>query len=221
MADLFYCYSPSQMFNYLSLQPPWYKTSLCQRLNKIPCYSKGQLFYCASSASDCIKPGNGCPSDMPILCEANNLCVANYLLCAQTKPTSFVALTVTNENLCPSTAPFRCNYLDKNACQVLPYSSYYEIENNSCKYRIDLLEQLYVMNECVGAITPWSCGDGSCVKDYTQCKTCPYFCAKIMKCLATQYDCDWYSLNTANQHEIDHLCPSGTPVLCIVDGRCV
>jgi len=76
------------------------------------------------------------------------------------------------------------------------------------------------MNNCAKGPTPYSCGDGSCVADPTQCKSCPYFCGKLMLCVGSQNDCDLYKVNTS-QSELDHLCPSGTPNLCILNGQCV
>lgn len=126
MADSYYCYDGYSMLDYLSLAPPATKTTLCQRLNKVPCYSKNNLFYCADSASKCLSAINGCPVDKPILC-SNNKCVSNTNYCSST--TNAVALTSTNKDLCPASTPFRCSYLDQSSCAKLPQSSYLAIKD--------------------------------------------------------------------------------------------
>jgi hypothetical protein len=126
MADSYFCYDTYSMIDYLSLAPPVNKTNLCQRVKKVPCYSKNDLFYCADSASQCFSAINGCPVNRPILCSSNK-CVSNIANCST--GTSSVALYQSNKSLCPAASPFRCSLLDQSSCAKLPHSSYLTLKD--------------------------------------------------------------------------------------------
>jgi hypothetical protein len=83
MPDSYHCYTVQEMFSHLSLLPPTSSAGLCSRLQKIPCYSKNGLFYCAKNADECYSQTNGCPVNKPILCN-NGLCVNSADYCSIT-----------------------------------------------------------------------------------------------------------------------------------------
>ena len=77
------------------------------------------------------------------------------------------------------------------------------------------------MNECVSAVTPFACGDGSCVRTAGECPTCSYFCETLGKCVASEADCLTASSDADLEASLMSLCPNGAPYRCIEDGRCV
>ena len=95
MVDSYQCFTAEEMFSHLSILPPTYNPGLCKRLQKIACFSKNGLFYCANSADECFSPVNGCPVRKPILC-SNGLCVNSIEYCETTSLQNSVALAITN-----------------------------------------------------------------------------------------------------------------------------
>ena len=80
---------------------------------------------------------------------------------------------------CPVSTPFRCLNLDYTDCKELPYTSYPSLYDKACQTSLQTLNNIknkYLLNECVSAATPFSCGDGSCVTIDGKCPTCSYFC---------------------------------------------
>ena len=93
---------------------------------------------------------------------------------------------------CPFSTPFRCSYLDYGDCKALPYTSYPSLYDSACTTQLQTLKNIiaeYLMNECVSAVTPYSCADGSCVAEADSCPTCSMFCQDSRMCVASAADC--------------------------------
>jgi len=213
----------------LSLIPPTGSTNFCSKQAQEMCYSGQGLMYCATKISSCYQSSNNCPVTAPVFC--NGSCQSTAFNCVTLANDAPVIVALAPENpskndlVCPPSVPFRCSKLDFTDCRALPYTSYASLFDKACSTELEhisnIAEQHY-MNACVNSITPFACGDGSCVATPGQCKTC-HFCAALGQCVASKSDC--LAMDKTEYLDLRRLmmqtCPRGAPYRCVTNGKCV
>ena len=189
--------------------------------------------FCSNNVSECYLVANNCPVDNPILCDGECKQFSDSCTSYDSQEEEVEANAVeTNVDLdktdrgCPIATPFRCSQVSYANCQTLPYTSYESLFEQSCTTSLATLRNIiydYMWNDCVSAATPYTCGNGQCVATETECSTCSFFCETQDKCVASEADCT--QLQTSESEDLNlqllHMCPSGSPYRCVVDGRCV
>ena len=94
---------------------------------------------------------------------------------------------------CPFATPFRCSNLNYQDCKALPYTSYASLYSQACETSLQtfaFISSDYLLNSCVSSVTPFACGDGSCVASTGDCaSTCSFFCQYQGKCVSSEADC--------------------------------
>ena len=153
--------------------------------------------FCTNNVSECYLASNNCPVDNPIFCdgECKQLSDSCTSYDAEEKFESandIVAKLDKTDRGCPIETPFRCSQVSYANCQTLPYTSYESLYEQTCSTSLATLRNIiydYMWNDCVSAITPYTCGDGSCVSSESACSTCSYFCESQDKCVASEADC--------------------------------